>query len=61
MKKIDETRTSRASQTRDKSSKKKVWTTQSNLDAKQAATGWQHRWLRAETRGRNEEKTNQDR
>jgi len=59
MKKIDETRTSRASQTRDKSSKKKVWTPPSNLDAPPAPTGFQHRWLRAETMGVNDAKNMQ--
>jgi len=61
MKKIDETRTSRASQTRDKSSKKKVWTPPSNLDAPPAPTGFQHRWLRAETMGFNDAKNIQGR
>ena len=57
----NEKRTSRASQTRDKSSKKKVWTPPSNLDAPPAPTGFQHRWLRAETMGFNDAKNIQGR
>ena len=44
-------RTSRASQTREKTAKKKVWTPPSSLDAPPAPTGFQHRWLRAESLG----------
>ena len=44
-------RTSRASQTREKTSKQKVWTPPSSLDAPPAPTGFQHRWLRAESLG----------
>tara|TARA_Y100001937_G_scaffold31504_1_gene45091 strand:- start:795 stop:1259 length:465 start_codon:yes stop_codon:yes gene_type:complete len=44
-------RTSRASQTREKEAKKKVWTPPSSLDAPPAPTGFQHRWLRAESLG----------
>ena len=44
-------RTSRASQTREKTSKPKVWTPPSSLDAPPAPTGFQHRWLRAESLG----------
>jgi len=47
----NETRTSRASQTREKESRKKVWTPPSSLDAPPAPTGFQHRWLRAESLG----------
>ena len=51
MKKQTETRTSRASQTRVKEEKKKVWTPPSSLDAPPAPDGYKHRWLRAESMG----------
>ena len=51
MKKTDEKRTSRASQTRVKEEKKKVWTPPSSLDAPPAPDGFRHRWLRAESMG----------
>ena len=44
-------RTSRASQTREKKSKPKVWTPPSSLDAPPAPTGFRHRWIRAESMG----------
>jgi hypothetical protein len=44
-------RTSRASQTREKTSQKKVWAPPSSLDAPPAPTGFVHRWLRAESLG----------
>ena len=47
----DNKRTPRASQTREKTSKPKVWTPPSSLDAPPAPTGFQHRWLRAESLG----------
>ena len=47
----NEQRTSRASQTREKESRKKVWTPPSSLDAPPAPTGFIHRWLRAESLG----------
>ena len=51
MKKQTETRTSRASQTRVKEEKKKVWTPPSSLDAPPAPDGFKHRWIRAESMG----------
>ena len=51
MKKIEENKTSRASQTREKTSRKKVWSPPSSLDAPPAPTGFKHRWLRAESLG----------
>ena len=51
MKKQTETRTSRASQTRVKEEKKKVWTPPSSLDAPPAPDGFRHRWIRAESMG----------
>lgn len=47
----DDIRTSRASQTREKESRKKVWTPPSSLDAPPAPTGFQHRWIRVESMG----------
>jgi hypothetical protein len=47
----NETRTSRASQTREKETRKKVWTPPSSLDAPPAPTGFQHRWIRVESMG----------
>ena len=44
-------RTSRASQTREKTSQKKVWSPPSSLDAPPAPAGFTHRWIRAETLG----------
>src|SRR6056300_1170052 len=44
-------RTSRASQTREKTSKPNVWTPPSSLDAPPAPTGFVHRWIRAESLG----------
>ena len=46
----------RASQTRDKESRKKVWAPPSPLDAPPAPTGFRHRWLRAESLGFNDSK-----
>ena len=56
-----ETKTSRASQTREKESHKKVWSPPSSLDAPPAPTGFQHRWLRAESLGFNDAKNIQGR
>ena len=44
-------RTSRASQTREKQSKPKVWSPPSSLDAPPAPTGFRHRWVRIESMG----------
>ena len=44
-------KTSRASQTREKTVKKAVWTPPSSLDAPPAPTGYRHRWIRAESMG----------
>ena len=44
-------RTSRASQTREKTAQKKVWSPPSSLDAPPAPTGFKHRWVRAESLG----------
>jgi len=42
---------SRASETRSKVERPKVWTPPSSLDAPPAPDGYRHRWLRAETLG----------
>ena len=47
----DKIKTSRASQTREKTTHKKVWTPPSSLDAPPAPDGYHHRWIRAETMG----------
>ena len=44
-------RTSRASQTREKETRKKVWTPPSSLDAPPAPNGFRHRWVRIESMG----------
>ena len=44
-------KTSRASQTREKTSRKTVWTPPSSLDAPLAPDGYHHRWIRAEVMG----------
>ena len=44
-------KTSSASQTREKETRKKVWTPPSALDAPPAPTGFRHRWIRAESIG----------
>ena len=47
----NEKRASRASQTREKEARKKVWTPPSSLDAPPAPTGFRHRWVRVESMG----------
>ena len=47
----DKIKTSRASQTRVKEERKKVWSPPSSLDAPPAPDGYHHRWIRAETMG----------
>ena len=46
-----EQKTSRASQTKDQTGKKVVWTPPSSLDAPNAPAGYRHRWIRAEVMG----------
>ena len=57
----NEKKTSRASQTREKTSHKKVWTPPSSLDAPPAPTGFKHRWIRVESMGFNDTKNLQGR
>ena len=52
----NEKRTSRASQTREKTAQKKVWSPPSSLDAPPAPTGFRQRWVRAESLGFNDTK-----
>ena len=47
----DKNKTSRASQTRENSAKKKTWTPPSSLDAPPAPTGFRHQWIREESMG----------
>ena len=47
----DKMKTSRASQTREKTSHKQVWTPPNSLDAPPAPKGFRHQWIRAETMG----------
>ena len=44
-------KTSRASETRVKNDRPKVWTPPSSLDAPPAPDGFRHRWIRAESTG----------
>jgi len=61
MEKDNDKKPSRASQTRAKTERKKVWTPPSALDAPPAPTGFRHRWLRAESLGFNDSKNIQGR
>ena len=47
----NEKRASRASQTREKEARKKVWTPPSSLDAPPAPNGFRRRWVRIESMG----------
>ena len=49
--KQEENKTSRASQTRAKTTRKKVWTPPSYLDTPNAPSGFRHRWVRGEILG----------
>ena len=52
----DKMKTTRASQTRAKTEKPKVWTPPSSLDAPPAPDGYRHRWIRAESMGLDDSK-----
>ena len=52
----EEIKTSRASQTRAKTTATKTWTPPSSLDAPEPPAGYRHRWIRAETMGFNDTK-----
>ena len=47
----DKIKTSRASQSRDKSKRPQTWTPPSSLDAPPAPDGFRHRWIRTEVLG----------
>ena len=49
--KKEQNKTSRASQTREKTQRKKVWSPPSYLDTPNAPTGFRHRWVRVEIMG----------
>ena len=49
--KNEDKKTSRASQTREKTKRKKVWTPPSYLDTPNAPDGFRHRWVRVEILG----------
>jgi len=49
-------KTSRASETRVKQERPKVWTPPSSLDAPPAPNGYRHRWIRAESMGHDDTK-----
>ena len=51
MEKDKNIKTSRASETRVKNERPKVWTPPSSLDAPPAPDGFRHRWIRAESAG----------
>jgi hypothetical protein len=51
MEKDKNIKTSRASETRVKNDRPKVWTPPSSLDAPPAPDGFRHRWIRAESLG----------
>ena len=51
MEKNKNIKTSRASETRVKNDRPKVWTPPSSLDAPPAPDGFRHRWIRAESTG----------
>ena len=59
--KKDEQKTSRASQTRSKTERPKVWVPPSSLDAPPAPDGFRYRWIRAESMGFDDSKNIQGR
>ena len=52
--KKNEKETSRASSTRSKTERPKVWAPPSSLDAPPAPDGYRHRWIRAESMGQDD-------
>jgi len=56
MNKINENKTPRAAQTRDKTTRRKPWAPPSSLDAPPAPDGFKHRWIRAEVLGKEDSK-----
>ena len=51
MNKIEDKKTPRAVQTREKTTRRKPWAPPSSLDAPPAPNGFRHRWIRVETLG----------
>ena len=56
MNKIDENKTPRAAQSREKATRRKPWAPPSSLDAPPAPDGFKHRWIRAEVLGQSDTK-----
>ena len=56
MNKIDENKTPRAAQSREKATRRKPWAPPSSLDAPPAPDGFRHRWIRAESMGQEDSK-----
>ena len=56
MDKLNEKKTPRAAQTRDKTTRRKPWAPPSSLDAPPAPDGFKHRWIRAEVLGKEDSK-----
>ena len=50
------TRTSRSSQTRDKTARRQPWRPPSRLDAPAPPAGFKYRWIRAEVMGQDDKK-----
>ena len=50
------TRTSRSSQTREKTARRQPWRPPSRLDAPEPPAGFQYRWIRAEVMGQEDKK-----
>ena len=59
--KKQETKTSRANQTRSKTERPKVWVPPSSLDAPPAPDGFRYRWIRADSMGFDDSKNIQGR
>ena len=56
MNKINENKTPRAAQSREKTTRRKPWAPPSSLDAPPAPDGYKYRWIRAETLGQADNK-----
>ena len=56
MNKIEDKKTPRAVQTREKTTRRKPWAPPSSLDAPPAPDGFKHRWIRAEVMGLDDNK-----
>ena len=56
MNKLNEKKTPRAAQTRDKTTRRKPWAPPSSLDAPPAPDGYKYRWIRAEVLGQEDNK-----